>query len=84
MDFITGQGGGARTRARWEILHRLSPGITILFSSISLYILQTGSVCNRYVQINHVSGKKKKTETAEQLRPLTATILSVLSVRSLK
>ena len=67
MDFIIGQGRGARTRARSEILHHLSQ--QLYFHRQVSIILQTAPVCNPYAQINLLSGKGK---TDQKSRSVTA------------
>ena len=67
MDFITGQGGGARKKGK--VRNLASSLSTILFSSTSFYYLQTVPVCNPYAQINLLSGKG---ETDQKGRPVTA------------
>ena len=61
MDFITGQGGGARANSKV----RNSSLITIYFRRQVYIILQTVPVRNRYAQINLLSGKGKTDRTKE-------------------
>ena len=69
MDFITGKEGEREQTARWGIVSHNN-----LFSSTSLYYLQTEPVCNLYAQINLLSGKgktdrKSRTATAQWKLP---------------